>query len=590
MKKYLTAILMMIFLSSLSLIVLGQITFASEPVYQPVGAPADPKVSIAWNRYYDYAETTRLLHKLVEQHSRLADLRSLGRSYHGREIWLMTITNPDTGDHASKPAFWIDGGIHGNEIQATEVTMYTAWYLLEMYGRNEFITRLVDERTFYLLPMLSPDSRDAHMHGPATTHSPRTGLRPFDSDRDGLFDEDGPNDLDGDGHITQMRVRDPNGRHIPHPKYPHVMIPAEPGQPGKYRLLGTEGYDVDGDGRINEDAPGGYDPNRDWPWQWQPQYVQSGAGPYPLWVGPNRMAAEFIIAHPNIAGAQSYHNTAGMILRGPGLKSERWDRADIAVFDALGKQGEDILPGYRYLTMADDLYEGHGVEVDWLYSMRGIFSFTNELFTPENFFRQTDGGRFFATEETRAKFDRLLLFGDGFVPWREVDHPQYGRIEVGGMKKSWGRQPPSFLLEEECHRNMAFTLYHAEQMPQIQFQRLEAQRLDGAIYEITAVFSNPKLIPTRAAVDVARNITSPDIIRIEGQNLSVITGHWSREPFFREANEQVHEPERLRISTVPGMGAVYARWLVADPGPWRVSMTSVKGGSVTQELQGSDSP
>ena len=63
-----------------------------------------------------------------------------------------------------------------------------------------------------------------------------------------------------------------------------------------------------------------------------------------------------------------------------------------------------------------------------------------------------------------------MLLGDGFVPWHEVDHPQYGKIEVGGFKKNWVRQPPSFLLEEECHRNMAFTLYHADQMPLVKIQ------------------------------------------------------------------------------------------------------------------------
>ncbi len=551
----------------------------SEPLYQPVGAPADPKVPVHWNRYYDYAQATRLLKTFAAEHEELANLQSLGRSYGGREIWLLTISNPTTGDHCGKPAFWIDGGIHGNEIQSTEVTLYTAWYLLEMYGRNEFITRLVDERTFYLVPMLSPDSRDAHMHSPATTHTPRTGMRPFDADRDGLFDEDGPNDLDGDGHITQMRVRDPHGRYIPHPKYPNVMIRAEPDQPGQFRLLGQEGYDTDGDGRINEDPPGGYDPNRDWPWQWQPEYVQRGAGPYPLWVAPNRMAAEFILAHPNIAAAQSYHNAAGMILRGPGLKSERWDPADVAVFDALAQRGEEMLPGYRYVKMADDLYEGHGAEMDWLYSMRGIFAFTNELFSPENFFRETDAGRFFATEETRAKFDRLLLFGDGVVPWREVDHPQYGRIEVGGMKKNWGRQPPSFMLEEECHRNMAFTLYHADQMPQVRVHELEVAELEGDLFQVAATFSNPKLMPTRAAVDREHNITAPDIARIEGDDLEVVAAIWSADPFFLDATEQAHEPQRLRIPAIPGMGAVYARWLVKGSGPWQVTLRSQKGGS-----------
>jgi len=57
-----------------------------------------------------------------------------------------------------------------------------------------------------------------------------------------------------------------------------------------------------------------------------------------------------------------------------------------------------------------------------------------------------------------------VLLGDGFVPWQEYDHPTYGKIEIGGRKKEWGRIPPSFLLEEELHRNMAFALYHAGMM------------------------------------------------------------------------------------------------------------------------------
>ncbi|MFW5693420.1 MAG: hypothetical protein ACOCWL_04310, partial [Thermoguttaceae bacterium] len=205
--------------------------------------------------------------------------------------------------------------------------------------------------------------------------------------------------------------------------------------------------------------------------------------------------------------------------------------------------------------------------------------------SPQSFFRETDAGRFFASEETRARFDRLLLFGDGIVPWREVDHPQYGRIEVGGMKKNWGRQPPSFMLEEECHRNMAFSLYHADQMPQVQFQKLTVKRIDGGLIEVTATFSNPRLMPTRAAVDVARNITPPDVARIEADDLAVVAGLWSTDPFFLGAAEQAHEPERLRIPAIPGMGAVHVRWLVKGSGPWKVGLRSHKGGSVEETVE-----
>ncbi|MFQ5844798.1 MAG: M14 family metallopeptidase, partial [Planctomycetota bacterium] len=514
-----------------------------EEGYQPMGAPVDPRVEARWNRYHDYAEATRLLKALAQAHPRRCRLQSLGRSYGGREMWLLTVANLDAGGVDQRPAFWIDGGIHANEVQGVEVVLYTAWFLLESDGRNEFVSRLLRERTFYLLPMLSPDSRDAHMHEPHTTHSPRGGQRPVDDDRDGRVDEDGPDDLDGDGHITRMRVQDPNGRFKTHPDYPELLVPVEEGEPGQYTLLGPEGVDNDGDGRVNEDGEGYYDPNRDWAWQWQPRSVQRGAYRYPFSILENRMAADFILAHPNIAGAQSYHNAGGMILRGPGTPTGRYEPADVRVYDAIARKGEMMLPGYRYLNVAKELYTVYGGELDWIYAMRGAIAYTNELFTPFNLFRErrSDGGSRDRAED-RHKFNKYLLLNEGWVAWHEVDHPQYGRIEVGGFKKSWRRQPPSFLLEEECHRNMAFTLYHADQMPQVAIQSVAVEPLEGGLARVTAVIRNRRLIPTRLAVDVERRITPPDVVSIGGRDLEVLVGLKSDGRFFRHPEEQKRRP------------------------------------------------
>ena len=283
---------------------------ADNPPYKAMGAPANPQVMANWNRYHDYTQSTQLLQQLAHAHAGLARLKSLGKSYQGREMWLMTITNFDSGPEDQKAGFWIDGGIHANEIQGTEVALYTAWYLLEMYGQNDKVRQLVDERVFHILPMMSPDSRDAHFYEPNTTSSPRAGQRPVDDDRDGLVDEDGPDDLNGDGHITQMRQRDPNGRWKPHPDYPESMVPVKEGEKGCYTLLGTEGIDNDGDGRVNEDGDGYYDPNRDWAWNWQPSYVQGGAYRYPFSIGENRLVADFVMHQPNIAGAESITTAA----------------------------------------------------------------------------------------------------------------------------------------------------------------------------------------------------------------------------------------------------------------------------------------
>jgi hypothetical protein len=303
------------------------------------------------------------------------------------------------------------------------------------------------------------------------------------------------------------------------------------------------------------------------------------------------MVADFIMAHRNIAGAQSYHNAGGMILRGPGVKTDQYDPADIAIFDVLGKRGESMLPGYRYIATGQDLYECYGAELDWLYMMQGVFAFTNELFPAFNFNRQKpDAGH---GEAVLRQFDRDLLLGDGYVPWHAVRHPVYGMIEVGGLKKNWGRQPPSFLLEEECHRNMAFTLYHADQMPLVKVQSIDVRPLDASsdekspggkspddkLTQVTAVISNERLLPTHAAIDIEHHITPPDLVTVSCPHATVIVGLTATDQFFETVTEQKRFPSSLRLKTVPSMGAAYVRWIVSGTGPFTVRVESYKGGN-----------
>lgn len=547
---------------------------ADSPAYQAAGAPADPKVEVRWNRYYDHAEATELIHRLAEAFPELCEVESLGQSVEGRELWLLTITNREGGEPGNKPAYWIDGNIHGNELQATEVVLYTAWYLLEMNGQNDFITQLLRDRTFYLMPMMSPDARDHHIHEPNTTHSPRTGFAGMDGNDGHPM---GFADLNDDGHITQMRVRDPDGRHVPHPEYPHLMVEADEDERGEYRMLGWER-------RITEDADREdlrrrqYDPNRDWPWLWQPSYVQRGAHRYPLSVPENRAIADFLLSRTNIAGAQSYHNAGGMILRGPGAPEDSYQRADLQVFQVIGEQGEQIIPGYDYLELRKDLYPGYGVEIDYLYAMRGITAYTNELFAGFNLFsRETDG--FFASEEDLHRFNRYLLLGEGFVEWQEVEHPDLGTIEIGGLKSNWLRQPPAFMLEEECHRNMAFTLYHADQGPLVRIRDVQVEQLGDGLTQVTATIANDRLQPTRLAVDRERGITPPDRVRILGDDVDVVAALVSDEPYFHDAREQDYQLDDVRLDHVPGLDAMHVRWLIhGDATGLTIRVQSHKGG------------
>jgi len=540
-----------------------------------LGAPPAPRVAVAWDRYYDNETLGEIGRRLEDAWPDRCRLSTIGRSVEGREIWLITVTDFREGDPDRKPAMWIDGNIHANEIQGSEIALYTAWYLCEMADRVEWLAELLRDRTFYIVPSINPDGRDNFLREPNSPHSPRSGLAPRDDDGDGLYDEDDFDDLDGDGNITMMRRRDPAGRWVESPEDPRILVRAGPDEPGGWEMLGYEGIDNDGDGRVNEDRAGYYDPNRNWPWNWAPAYVQSGADFYPTSLPETRAVVDFVISHPNIAGAQTYHNNGGMILRGPGVERDTVRPEDLRVYDALGERGEEILPGYRYISIWKDLYTTWGNELDWFYGARGILTFSNELWSPFNYFR-TEPKRE-RWDRTEYRFDRYLLFGEAIVPWTPVQHPQYGPIEVGGVKRQYTRAIPGFLLREEAHRNMAFTLYQAHHLPLARVDSIEVRSLPGGLREVVARVSNPRLAPTRTAQDVARGISPPDRVSISGGR--VIAGFRLLDPLNGIAVEQEHRPERIELESIPGLGTAAVKWIVRGNGPFTVTVESTKGGT-----------
>lgn len=560
------------------------------------GTPLLPpaRVPIAFNRLYDYGELTEKLRELVAAHPDLLTLRSLGKSVEGRDLWCVTIQNPRTGAEAAKPAMYVDGNIHGNEIQAAEVALYLIWYLTEQYGRNPTLTRLVDERVFYVVPTVNPDGREAWFHKPNTTHSSRSGMRPLDDDRDGLEDEDGYEDLDGDGQVTEMRRKSPEGRYKISPEDPRLLARAKPGEKGGYELLGAEGLDNDGDGRVNEDPPGGYDMNRNWPSDWKPPHIQGGAGDYPLCWPETRAVADFLFDHPNVAGVMAFHNAAGMILRGPGHESRReeYPAGDERAMAALGATGARMLPFYRSLVIHKDLYSVHGGFSTWTYEGLGIFSFTGELWNNEQLLGQPAGSgstlerAVGATEEADQLFaDDRLLFGASFRPWKPFRHPQYGDIEIGGFVKQSQRVPPPFLIEEMCHRNAAFVIYHADQLPAVVWDEVATERVGPGVHAVTVGIRNTRLTPTISEQAARRKIGQPDRASLAGAGLKVLSGGRLVDRDTGEVDPARARPERLELRDgVPGQSTRRVRWFVQGSGRAEIRFTSQKGGTLTREL------
>ncbi len=569
MKKNIIISLLVLFFLTISPALFSQ---NPEMFFKAAGSPANPKVQVSWNKYNTYDGIADLCRKLAKEYPDLVTMESAGKSYKGRDIIALTISDKKNQDPSLKPGFYIDGNIHSNEIQGTEMALYTAWYLCEMYDENGFINQLLKDKVFYILPTINPDARQYFMDEPNTASSPRSGLVPLDNDRDGLYDEDRYDDLNKDGIISQMRRKSPYGTYRSDLKDPRMMIRVVPGEKGEYEVLGLEGIDNDGDGLVNEDPVGGYDPNRDYGFNWEPAYVQQGAGKYPFSYPENQAVRDFGLKHRNITGAQSFHNSGGLVLRGPSIQgggAEVYTRNDDIVMNTIGRKGQEIIPGYKFITIWKDMYTVYGGELDWWYGAMGSYVFSNELWNEYLMFYDT-------ANTDPYEFDRLLLFEDAFVPWQEVDHPLYGKIEIGGFNKNFGRTHPGFLLESDAHRNAAFCIYNAWVTPKLEVSGIKVKNLPGGLKEVTATVTNKQLIPTHSGTNLRYGIDAPDYVSLEGGN--VIAGMVVTDPDRNITSEQKKNPVRIEIANIEGYQHVDVRWIVKGGSKFTVRVESVKGG------------
>lgn len=565
------------------------------------GAGAADEVRLSFDHFYDNAELTQALKSLERAYPQLATVQPIGKSVQGRDIWAIILNNPKTGPAEHKPGYYVDGNIHGNEIQGAEVALYMVWYLLKNYGKTALATRLLDERAFYVVPTMNPDSREFYIHQASDPNSPRSGWVPVDDDRDGAVDEDGPEDLDGDGAITTMRKKDPYGRYKPNPKDPRILVAAKPDEKGEYEILGEEGIDNDGDGRINEDGPGSYDMNRNFGYNWQPNYVQYGAGAYPFSFPEAKAVADFVMAHPNIMGAQSFHNSGGMILRGPGAKNlGDMNSADRQVMDYIGKKGESILPGYRYITIYKDMYTVYGGSIDFFNNTLGIFTFSNELDMdlarePKPPARKSEDEEEEANEVQRMLtgdesiegmvYQDLVLMGEQYSDWKPYKHPLYGDIEIGGEKKFASRVPPLFKLAETCHRNAAFVLYHADQLPRLKFDRVKVQKVKDNLFQVDIVVTNATVTPTISAIARQKQIHRVDRFGVEGGPKLVAAGELS-DPYRNQTRSYKLLKNAFQVdSGVPGFGKMEFRLMIEGRGDVGLVFDSLKGGYYRKDIK-----
>jgi len=567
------------------------------PAASPFTTSEKILVPLRFDHYYTYEQVGEALRALHDAYPEFTTIDVVGRSEEGREIWAMTVNNPKTGAAANKPGVYVDGNIHGNEIQAGEVCLAFLNGVLTRYGSNEHVTRLVDRNAYYVIPVVNVDGRYHFFHDPNTPSSGRSIRIPKDDDRDGLRDEDGPEDLDGDGNICTMRKKDPFGRYKTDPEEPRLMVPIKPGEKGEWTILGEEGIDNDGDGRVNEDPEGYVDGNRNWPYNWAPPYVQAGSGDYPFEAAGMRAIAKYMLDRPNIAVVYAFHNNGGMYLRGPSTKAEgMMNPADVAVYDVLGKNAEKIVPGYRYLVSWQDLYPTYGDFTDFTYNLLGAYSFVGELFVTETeTYRGVNEKAPEAAgelelmgnpqqERERLKFNDNVVQGDLYRPWKAFNHPQYGDVEIGGWVKMSSRLPHPFMLNDLAFRNASAVMFAASQTPDVTMDVFSMQAMGDALYKVRVRLANANAMPSMAFNAVQKKVFPRDTLKVSGPAIKVVAGGPLIDQYQDRVEYKPYRPE-VQMLQVPGSGKVEFQFLISGKGTVTFDYASRKAGRLAKTVE-----
>ena len=471
---------------------------------------------ITFDHYHTLDEIASYLEALSAQYPQLVTLKVIGRSREGRAIWAVDVNNPATGSASEKPGFYVDGNIHGGEVLGGEGALAFLDRIVGAHGSDPAITELVDTRAFYVVPIVNPDGRAISVDTP---ENHRWNVRPVDEDGDGLFDEDPPEDLDGDGRMLQMRVPDPKGDWALHSTDPRRMVRIRGGaaEGARYRLM-TEGLDNDGDGRFNEDRVGGVDLNRNFPANWSA--AQFASGPFPLSEPETHALVTYITDRPTIAAIHTFHTSGGLILRFPTLADQDWNfpRADIEAHRAIAEDGSAIT-GYANFAhekkaIVDLMSPGHGVFNDWASKEFGVLAITTEMWAHA----MGEG------QEALFAWNDDLLGGSGFVDWYPFEHPNLGSVELGGWDRWSTASPPERMMAAEIERNVRWVLTFADKTPQVAIQAAtgvpsaDGQRIDVSVANIGWMAT-----ATEQAAEVL-DIAKPVRVRLELVNAELVAG------------------------------------------------------------------
>lgn len=276
--------------------------------------------------FRDYRKTSEVqafIKNLAASNPQTVKIHKIATSPGGSEVSVIGISK----NQGNGPAIFVGANFDGITPLATEGALWLASYLLEN-------SRYTEKVNWYILPCGNPDAAGNFFATPRIAET--LNALPVNNDVDEQTDEDGCEDLNGDGFITLMRKKVPDGNYRISDEDPRLLVRADPlkGERGIYRIY-TEGTDNDNDGLYNEDGRGGVNPGINFPHDFRHNVKEAG-----LWPGyaPETFGVmEFIYAHPEIIMTVTL-GEANLLLDLPQEGKPDFDPSKIRVTEQLSRQ------------------------------------------------------------------------------------------------------------------------------------------------------------------------------------------------------------------------------------------------------------
>ena len=519
--------------------------------------------------YLDYQAFTGELRGVVNG-SEQATMESLGKTLEGRDVWMVRVGNPSGIPLDERPGVLVVGNLEGDHLVGSQLSLEAIRYLTSRTA-EEAVQAVLTDRVFYFFPRLNPDGAEAMFA--AVKDGRRTNAQPRDRDNDGRMDEDGPEDLNGDGYITVMRVPDPAGRYMVDTADTRAMRRADPGkgEVGAFTLY-WEGTDNDGDGFMNEDAPGGVDLNRNF--QHAYPYWTADGGPYMVSEVESRALMDFVLEHRNIAAILAFGETDNLVtppdargelasakvLELPAFAdasfAEIFTQGIVPAGGAGGRSGfrgrgpqflrgaqvgrdNDPSSGVRpattvakpdqtYFKAVSDAYRRiTGIETGPLhrtpegaffqygYFQTGVPSFSTQGWGLPKVEGEGDAGLLAAYDSAGIK---------AFADWTPYDHPELGDVEIGGFLPYATQNPPADQLPALGMKQGEFLVELAGMLPRVRIAKTEVEALGGGLFKVQVEVENTGLFPTSLQHGQTSRSVGPTFLQIQVDDDDILSG------------------------------------------------------------------